>query len=373
MVFLLLSIACKQARKVADSITKPTPRELYARQFENDSIPFILWEDTFNGAFSDSLEIELPYSEQGVFFAGNMVAYSYTLDLQRGEVFHAEIQTDSLQDVFLDLYKKTSDSLERYKFVARNELGQKIIEKVIEGTGVYTLIVQPGIEARTNFWLQLYTSPLYAFPVVGKDNGAIQSFWGADRDSGQRSHQGVDIFADRGTPVVAVTDGRISSTGNRGLGGKQVWLRSGLFGNSLYYAHLDSILVHTGKRVQTGDTLGFVGNTGNARTTVPHLHFGIYERYRGAIDPLAFIRINDSVIQKKETISFDSHTVTVSAPRANLRNSPSVQGVKIGEASKNDSLSVLGITGKWAHVKSSTGIKAYVHRSLIAFGPKNQI
>lgn len=367
-VMSLMAVACKQARKVADFMVEPTPRELYTRQFENDSVLFIQWENVFEEALADSLQIELPYVESGIYFEGNTVAYSYNLTLQKGEVFHAEVQTDSLSPpVFLDFYKQTSDSLKQYDFIARGENGQKSLEKTVEKSGIYKLIVQSGFDSQTRFQIQLYTTPLYSFPVTGKDNQAIQSFWGANRDGGRRSHTGVDIFADRGTPVVAVTDGRVTSTGERGLGGKQVWLRSALYGNSLYYAHLDSILVKTGKRVQIGDTLGLVGNTGNARTTAPHLHFGIYKGYRGAIDPLPFIRINDKPTMDEETVSYESPEIIVSAKRANLRNSPSVKGQKVGEANQSDTLSVLGITGKWAHIKTETGRKAYVHRSLIDF------
>ncbi len=94
-------------------------------------------------------------------------------------------------------------------------------------------------------------------------------------DGGNRNHEGVDIFAAKGTPVVAVANGFVTRTGNQGLGGKQVWLRDSSSGNAYYYAHLDSILTESGKQVRINDTLGFVGNTGNAAGGSPHLHFGI--------------------------------------------------------------------------------------------------
>lgn len=370
LVLLLIITACKQARQVADIIIRPTPRELYARQMENDSALFIPWENAFKNVFMDSIEIELPYVEQGTFFTKNMDIYSYNVMLQRGEVLHAEIRTDTLLlPVFIDLYEQTSDSLSKYDFVAQNESGQKSLEKAVEKSAIYKIIIQAGIGTTAHFELELYSTPSYSFPVTGKDNAAIQSFWGAERDGGLRSHKGVDIFADRGTPVVAVTEGRVSFTGNRGLGGKQVWLKSGLLGNSIYYAHLDSILVKTGKRVQIGDTLGLVGNTGNARTTATHLHFGVYEGYRGAIDPLPFIRINDMPTANQETISFESPKITISASKANLRQSPFVQAEKIGEANRGDTLSILGINKKWAHIKTETGQKAYIHKSLIDLNP----
>jgi murein DD-endopeptidase MepM/ murein hydrolase activator NlpD len=77
-------------------------------------------------------------------------------------------------------------------------------------------------------------------------------------------------------------------TTNR-LGGNVVWVWDAERGQALYYAHLDRQDVSAGSRVHAGDVLGRVGNTGNARTTPPHLHFGIYRPIEGAIDPLPFI------------------------------------------------------------------------------------
>ena len=135
------------------------------------------------------------------------------------------------------------------------------------------------------------TDPALGFPVAGLDERAVQSRFGADRDGGERRHEGIDVFAPRGTPVVAATDG-VASPGDNRLGGTVVWLRDGTRGLSLYYAHLDTALVAPGQRVARGDTLGTVGTTGNARGTAPHLHFGIYGRRadgRGAVDPYPFV------------------------------------------------------------------------------------
>ena len=77
-----------------------------------------------------------------------------------------------------------------------------------------------------------------------------------------------------------------------GIGGKHVWLSSGMLGIGgarYYYAHLDAFNVESGDSVSTGDVLGYVGNTGNARTTPPHLHFGIYTSF-GPVDPAPFLR-----------------------------------------------------------------------------------
>jgi murein DD-endopeptidase MepM/ murein hydrolase activator NlpD len=124
-----------------------------------------------------------------------------------------------------------------------------------------------------------------------RGNPAIQSLFGVERDGGRRAHHGIDIFAPRGTPVIAATDGVVRSTSPNELGGNVVRLSDPRRAQTLYYAHLDRHVVAEGQQVRVGDTLGFVGNTGNARSTPPHLHFGIYVRGRGPINPLRYVRL----------------------------------------------------------------------------------
>lgn len=127
-----------------------------------------------------------------------------------------------------------------------------------------------------------------AFPVAGKKSN-IGSFWGAARDGGRRKHKGIDIFARKGTPIVAISDGVIISKGSTPRGGKILWLKP--FGQpwAVYYAHLDQHKVKKGQIVKKGQVLGTVGNTGNARYTPAHLHFGIYS-WAGAVNPLPYVR-----------------------------------------------------------------------------------
>jgi murein DD-endopeptidase MepM/ murein hydrolase activator NlpD len=132
-----------------------------------------------------------------------------------------------------------------------------------------------------------------AFPVAGKKNN-IGSFWGDVRDGGKRKHKGIDIFAKKGTPVVAVSDGIIVSKGTTPRGGKILWLRTFDQPWVVYYAHLDKHKVHTGQFVKKGQVLGTVGNTGNARYTPAHLHFGIYS-WAGAINPLPYVKYSPRV------------------------------------------------------------------------------
>jgi murein DD-endopeptidase MepM/ murein hydrolase activator NlpD len=115
-------------------------------------------------------------------------------------------------------------------------------------------------------------------PVVGVRPYDLSNSWGDPRDGGRRKHRGIDIFAPKGTPIVAVADGIISFIGEQPKGGQCVWLTTEN-GASFYYAHLDrwAAGLYEGMEVRSGDLLGYVGNTGNARTTPPHLHFGINE------------------------------------------------------------------------------------------------
>lgn len=126
-------------------------------------------------------------------------------------------------------------------------------------------------------------------PVAGVAATRIADTFGAPRGR-DRTHAGIDIFATRGTPVVSATRGLVLSVREGGLGGRQVWV----LGPALerhYYAHLDAWApgLVEGAVVRPGDVLGVVGDTGNARGTPPHLHYGVYGA-DGAVDPLPRLR-----------------------------------------------------------------------------------
>jgi murein DD-endopeptidase MepM/ murein hydrolase activator NlpD len=367
LIALTLIISCpgcsgisKSITNVTDAITNPTAREVYAREFRDNKDQFTAWENAYTKAIADSLQVNLPYGEKGDFVPDSNNTYAYTFQLEEGEVLVAKVTKDSLaQRIFMDVLKQR-DSI--WQHVESSKAGEDTVEFKVSETGVYKIIIQPEIMANTNFFISLNKRPLYAFPVAGKSNAAIGSFWGGERDGGKRSHEGIDIFAKKGTPVIAITDGTISYTGERGLGGKQVWLRDGLFGKSLYYAHLDSIAVEGGVSVKTGDTLGFVGNTGNARTTPPHLHFGIYQS--GAINPLPFVYQTTPVGESKFNRSFKTTQLKVKGA-ANLRQAPDAKSKTLGSLAPNEVVILLGQNNEWLHIRTATGKKAFLHKSLV--------
>ncbi|HEY0064396.1 MAG TPA: M23 family metallopeptidase [Telluria sp.] len=120
-------------------------------------------------------------------------------------------------------------------------------------------------------------------PVAGLTRRALTDTWQASRAPNRR-HEGIDIFAKKGTAVLSSTEGVVVRTGQNPLGGNVVWVL-GPAGHYHYYAHLDQFAgLQIGARVSVGTVLGTVGNTGNARTTPPHLHYGVYAD-QGAINP----------------------------------------------------------------------------------------
>ena len=128
----------------------------------------------------------------------------------------------------------------------------------------------------------------YQFPVLGASS--YTNDWGAPRASTGIPHQGTDIFAAEGTPIVAVADGVLDRVGWNTIGGYRLWLFD-QYGNSFYYAHLSaySPTAFDGAAVKRGDVLGFVGHTGDAQFTPPHLHFEVHPTNGPASNPFPFL------------------------------------------------------------------------------------
>jgi murein DD-endopeptidase MepM/ murein hydrolase activator NlpD len=131
------------------------------------------------------------------------------------------------------------------------------------------------------------TGQRYAFPVYGKAD--VADDFGAPRaDTG--AHQGNDVFAPFGAPVLAVADGVVEKVGTLPISGNRLWLRTPA-GDEFFYAHLSAFApdADNGRHVKAGTVLGFTGNTGDAEPTPPHVHFEIHPGGKDAIDPHAIL------------------------------------------------------------------------------------
>jgi murein DD-endopeptidase MepM/ murein hydrolase activator NlpD len=115
------------------------------------------------------------------------------------------------------------------------------------------------------------------FPVPGVDSTRLDDSFEDPRDGGARRHNAIDIMAPRGSPVLSVQDGRILKLSRNPKGGITVYATDLDEQFVYYYAHLDHYHagVYAGKPLLRGDTIGYVGTTGNAPENAPHLHFQV--------------------------------------------------------------------------------------------------
>ena len=114
-------------------------------------------------------------------------------------------------------------------------------------------------------------------PVAGADMAKVDDSFYEGRDGGERVHRAIDILAPRGTPILSADDGRILRMSTNTLGGITMYTVDSNNRLVYYYAHMDHYndAMSPGRTIVKGDTLGFVGTTGNAPKDTPHLHFQV--------------------------------------------------------------------------------------------------
>jgi murein DD-endopeptidase MepM/ murein hydrolase activator NlpD len=245
------------------------------------------WLESAERSLVSASQVTLP-RQATLDFSNQPGAVAYAVSLRRGQRYVVEAQADASQatgPAFLDVFERRGTTLRHVESAPRHSAA---IALEIRTDGDYIVRVQPPLERIVNLALTLRAEPTLRVPVQRSKPANIQSFFGDTRDGGRRTHHGVDIFARRGTPVIAAAGGIVSSVGKNGLGGNVVWVARPGRRELHYYAHLDQQLVAPGTLVNAGDVIGTVGNTGNARHTPPHLHFGIYAA-SGPVDPLPYI------------------------------------------------------------------------------------
>ncbi len=371
IALLLLLAACEQTEKLQDRFRDLTPHETYQAQLADAGLAETAlgkdWTQAGESALEDATTITLPFQETGHITPERPSAVGYRITIPRGRKLTFEVSLDSEEGtrLFIDLFRVPSNEEDDpFRPVFSSDSVSRTFEHEPWRGGDFILRVQPELLRGGNYRVTLREEAQLGFPVEGRGMGSIQSVFGAERDGGRRQHHGVDIFAPRGTPVLAAADGRVRRVRETRLGGKVVWVRESVHDASLYYAHLDSQHVSNGQMVERGDTVGFVGNTGNARTTPPHLHFGLYRR--GPIDPWPFL---DPPRREFPELTADLGLLGVRVRPVNegirLRAAPGRRGEVVRELDPGARLQVLGASGDWFRVRLPDGSIGFVAARLM--------
>jgi murein DD-endopeptidase MepM/ murein hydrolase activator NlpD len=364
----LVAAACDEG-SLGSLFVGQTPHEQYVAALRSAGIHQTAlgrdWIAASARAVREAVAIEAPYEEVSYLDPRQASASGYRLSLRRGQHVSAGFvaETDSAYRVFLDLFvipRGESDPI----LVRSADSLQHEVDFVARRDGDYIVRIQPELLRGGRYAITVLVGPSLAFPVDGHDTTAIRSWFGASRDAGRREHHGLDIFAPRWTPVVAAARGVVRSTRPNRLGGTVVWLRDEL-GRSLYYAHLQRRAVERGDLVEPGDTIGFVGNSGNARTTPPHLHFGVYERGYGPSDPYpALYQPPTTTTAFTGDVALIGGLARATRDRTRIRALPGSRESIVTELPLHTAVRVVAGSGGWYRVVLPDGAKGFLAKQL---------
>lgn len=312
------------------------------------------WRAEGERALVSPLLAPLPYRETWRVDADRAEAVAYRLDLRRGERLTVELEGLDGGEVRLDLFELAEDGRRTRVGGGAGTLAYEVRREL-----PLVLRVQPEPGVGGELTVTLRRGASLQFPVAGKDSRSVGSLFGVPRAGGRRTHHGVDIFAPRGTLVVAGLDGE-AWVGTNNLGGNIIFIGDAERELFLYYAHLDEQLVAHGARVKRGEPIGRVGNSGNARTTAPHLHFGIYSR--GPIDPYPFVHEPKAALPRataRQRAQLGEH-MRVGAGRTRLLGGPTARAGRLQELPRDTLFEVRGIHRDFLRVRLPDGATGWL-------------
>jgi murein DD-endopeptidase MepM/ murein hydrolase activator NlpD len=360
-------LGCEEVEQVQDRFRDLTPYEAYSESLSQAGLAETAlardWITAGSAAVDDAAPVALPFQEEGYITAEVPTAMAYRITVPRGRRLTADVtlETEDGTRVFVDLFRVAAGDEDPPRPIISTDSVPGSFEHEPWREGDFILRLQPELLRGGQYRVTLRLEAQLAFPVGGRSMQAIQSVFGAERDGGARSHDGVDIFAPRGTPVLAAAAGRAYRVGITNLGGKVVWVRDPVRNARLYYAHLDSQHVRNGDRIEIGDTLGFVGNTGNARTTPPHLHFGLYRTGEGPIDPTPFLAPPRGTLPELTAdLGQLGEWVRLQSDGTHLRAAPDIDAPVLRELEQVTRVRVLGGSGEYFRVRLPDGSSGYV-------------
>jgi len=293
-ILLLLSMSCKEEEIVPEPYRPTNAHEAYLHSLQRAQLVGTAlgrdWLAANHRALHQALSISTPYQESLYVDQTQPFAVGYRFHVLRGQRAEVVVSLQAIQRMrlFMDLFRVSEEGGPPVHVATGSQEALRLAFEP-RRDGDYLLRIQPELLRGGRLTVNIRNVASLDFPLDGQSVQSIWSGFGAPRDGGRRSHHGLDIFAPRHTPVRAPSRAWVRRVGERDLGGRVVWLRDEERALSLYFAHLQTQQAVEGEWVEPGQVIGTVGNSGNARTTPPHLHFGIYAQDEGPIDPFPFI------------------------------------------------------------------------------------
>lgn len=368
LTLLVMLISCTTSKNPL--FKKASPHQTYSDAISDAGLGTTQLGATWFNAAARSLQqpstITLPFKETGYFAAEKPSAAGYIFDVRRGDRIIISVNTLPVSGfkLFTELWQPAEGGDKQSLLTATDTLTRQL-QFNVKKDGRYLIRVQPELLQGVEYTISITTAPSLAFPVDKSGNPKLISLWGVPRDGGARLHEGVDISARHRTPALASADGYISRVTENEIGGKVVFLTDDASGYNIYYAHLDEQFVKTGQKIKAGEQIGLVGNTGNAKNTIPHLHYGIYTN-NGAIDPLAFIDTKRSepknITAPAKNINSWMHTIA----KGMVTAGPSATSEIVGQTLNGDAVFVESATDKFYRILLPDGVRGYLPANLVS-------
>jgi len=295
LVSLLLFSYCQ--KEIVPELYKPSnSHEAYVHSLRSAGLAHTAiardWILAAENAMKNPVDVEPPYEEDFYVDHASAFAVAYHFSVIKGQRVEIDVAFDGQKRcrLFMDLFRVRGLSYEDWRLVASANNNEKHLEFEPREDAEYVVRLQPELLRGGRFNVTIRNMASLEFPVLGYDHRAIGSGFGVSRDGGRRKHHGVDIFTKRHTPIIAPSKALVRRVSESDIGGLNIWLHDAKRDLHLYFAHLQTQDVEQNTYVEPGQRIGTVGNTGNARRTPPHLHFGIYVRGEGPVDPINFIK-----------------------------------------------------------------------------------
>jgi peptidoglycan LD-endopeptidase LytH len=351
----------------APTTGKSAPREDYGTSVTRVSSSYDAWQLAGRRALHERLSIRPSFRELVFFDANSPTAIGYRLELRRGQRVALEYRSldGKVPQIFAEVFEevKPPGDMFIHRFSAEPSARRLNFEATNDGTLVIRLQPPPGASGLLE--VVLNTQAALTFPVLAGSLQSVRGWFGDARDGGRRDHLGIDIFAPRGTSVVAVADGVISRVKRTSRGGREVWLRDERRGVLYYYAHLQRQLVAEGRRVKAGDRIGMVGNSGNASRSRPHLHFGVYRSATTVLDPVPFLynQLADSVVAVRADASMLGSWARIEGDSIGLYSSPADDARTIAALPPAYAVRLIGAVRDWHRVLLADGTSGFIPAS----------